>query len=360
MNANGIRTQKQLQADRFLRNKVMLLHEGEALPSIRKLMEQSGLKRVVLENSLQDFCRNRLLRAEPRRGYFRTGHRELELYRDTVDIIAGSEINYMESRNSFQNDLTQQLFKIGTEYHINMRIHRVKNHEPVTAYDTLIKKQQFRAAFLIAPASIEIEKLIRDAGVRCVVVCPRYPVVDGPAVTDGDDMMELQLNHLFRNGHRRIAYLHGVEREIPQFTPLLRRECFYRMMCERGYRVPPEFVISVWTSEEELRHNLERMFNRGEPPTALISDCMHLAQVYSFFKSRRLVLGRDVSLIAEGEEFDLRPRPTAVLNSHSAMAKLAWEMMENLLAGRNEVRIASAPLSLLDGDTVANLSRWNS
>ena len=87
---------------------------------------------------------------------------------------------------------------------------------------------------------------------------------------------------------------------------------------------------------------------------------MHLAQVYSFFKSRRLVLGRDVSLIAEGEEFDLRPRPTAVLNSHSAMAKLAWEMMENLLAGRNEVRIASAPLSLLDGDTVANLSRWNS
>ena len=266
----------------------------------------------------------------------------------------------MESRNSFQNDLTQQLFKIGTEYHINMRIHRVKNHEPVTAYDTLIKKQQFRAAFLLAPASIEIEKLIRDAGVRCVVVCPRYPAVDGPAVTDGDDMMELQLNHLFRNGHRRIAYLHGVEREIPQFTPLLRRECFYRMMCERGYRVPPEFVISVWTSEEELRHNLERMFNRGEPPTALISDCMHLAQVYSFFKSRRLVLGRDVSLIAEGEEFDLRPRPTAVLNSHSAMAKLAWEMMENLLAGRNEVRIASAPLSLLDGDTVANLSRWNS
>ena len=67
MNANGIRTQKQLQADRFLRNKVMLLHEGEALPSIRKLMEQSGLKRVVLEKSLQDFCRNRLLRAEPRR-----------------------------------------------------------------------------------------------------------------------------------------------------------------------------------------------------------------------------------------------------------------------------------------------------
>lgn len=359
MKINGIRSQKQFQADSFLRSKVMMLHEGEALPSIRKLMIQSGLKRVVLENSLQNFVRDQLLRAESRRGYFRTGHSEFEHLCDTVDIIACSEINYLEGPHSFMHLLARRLFEIGTDFHLNIRIFRVKYHEPITAYEKLLNEHQFRYAFLLAPVTIEIEKLIRDAGVRCVVVCPRYIAVDGPAVIDSDNMMELQLNYLFRNGHRRIAYLHSVE-AIPYYFPLQRRECFYRMMCERGYRVPPEFVISVWTSEEELRRNLERMFNSAEPPTALISDEMHLAQVYFFFKNRRLVLGRDVSLIAEGEGFDLRPRPTAVLNSHSAMAKLAWEMMGNLLSGRDDVRVASAPLSLLEGDTVADLSRWNS
>ncbi len=355
MSNHGIRNHKQQQADELVNSKIIRLDADEALPSIRNLMKDSGLGRIVLQNSINEAIARGLLRPEPKRGYFRTDTGNNRHNKKTIDIIACSEVNYFRVEG-FHSKLIQYLFHAGTNSDYSMRIHTVKYSDQVTAYLDLIQAKEICNCFLISPENREIHKLCKHAGAQCVVITPHYDIQEGPAVIDAPDIMDLHFNHLLKQGHRHIAYLYG-EGQIFSSVPYAARLAnYYRHMAEAGLKVLQEWVKPGWNSDQQLRLDLGKMLNSRPRPTAIIvDDTFHLPEIYAYLAARKLIIGRDISIIADGESCPLRPAPTLVFNSPRPIAELAWELLMNLMAGKPENRILAPKLFINPGASVASL-----
>ena len=191
-----------------------------------------------------------------------------------------------------------------------------------------------------------------------VEVMPASPVRRGPAVEDSPHMVDLQMDYLFSRGHRRIALLHEDREGQSSLVHVRRTLCYYRRMAEAGLKVLPEYVADTGHGGIGLQRTLERMFRASPPPTAVICNELWLPQLYTFFAARNMVIGRDISVISDGEEKSrLEPPPTLIRNSQEEIAALAWELMERLLAGNFEERILFPNLTLCERHTVNNKIR---
>lgn len=358
MNALGIRAQKKKQAEDFIRSYLIKLHHGQALPSIRQLMTMSGLGRIVIEQAIESYIEKKLITAEPRRGYFRTSKDNNLENNKVVHIIGCSCVGYLNCE-SFQNHLIQHLFQIGSDLGISMWVNSVSYYDTISTYTDLVVNKKIRNCFLISPENREIAKQMKQLGSQCVVIAPHYDIrngkTEGPAVIDADDLLEKQMNYLFKRGHKNIAFIYADGEYFSSFPHLARREYYYKSMAEAGIKIYPHWVIPAWSPEKKLRQDLEKMFLSNPRPSAVICHEYYLPLVYSFLNSIHLVIGRDVSVITDGEGSRLRPPPTIIKNTPQTMAEIAWDMMENLINGEDDCRILPQKLDIEEGKTVSSL-----
>ena len=355
MSHGGIIAQKQQQANEFIRGLLFRLGENETLPSIRTLMSRSGFGRVIIESALHYWMSRKVLAVKPRLGYYRTAVENFAHNQQSISIIACSCVNYLNS-DSFMNHLVQYLFEIGSKNNINMWVHAVSLEQPVSAYSDLVKEKSICNAFLICPENIEIVKSVQALGVNCVVMMPAYRLRVGPGVVDTPGMMDLQLDYLLQRGHRRIAYLYCDEEYYTQYSLAARREAYYRRMALEGIRILPEWVQPIWKSESEMRRNLDILLSPAIRPTAIICTDFYLPLIYGILAEKHLAIGHDIAVLSDGEDSRLVPAPTMVRNSCREISQLAWELMDNLRAGKTETRILSPVLRIQEGRSVFSVS----
>lgn len=357
MNRSGSRIEKQRQVNEFINLQVVRLAPGEALPPLRQLIRDSGFGQVMLQNSIRLCVERGVLEARPRQGFFRTATDSRRAGHRVVDIIACSENGYMEV-DGFMVRLIQFLFRNGTDRGYSMRIHRSNFEAKLSTYAELVRNYGIRSVFLVSPDNPEIARSIREQCAMAVEVMPTSPVRRGPAVEDSPHMVDLQMDYLFSRGHRRIALLHEDREGQSSLFHVRRTLCYYRRMAEAGLKVLPEYVADTGHGGIGLQRTLERMFRASPPPTAVICNELWLPQLYTFFAARNMVIGRDISVISDGEEKSrLEPPPTLIRNSQEEIAALAWELMERLLAGNFEERILFPNLTLCERHTVNNKIR---
>ena len=356
----GIRDTKRRRVSGVIRQQIMALRSGEALPPLRTMMQQTGCGRVVTERAISELENDGWLERRARQGIFRTDKLDNSVNSTIIDIIACSEIGYLRP-GEFLADLAQKLLHKFTQCGCSGRTHRVKLNEPVERYAELIEKYKIHNAVLIKPHNDVIVKIFDNACVRRVVLFPNAHPINGAILEDSPEMVPMQMEHLFALGHRRIGFISADVPEEEIHPPIFqrRREAYYRMMAERGCRVRTEWVISLSYDEKELCRRLDGMFNITEPPTAIAVPDVMMGAVYQYFNRRNMRIGRDISIIGfENYGIDkLRPEPTTIVNSTEIMAEETWQLLHRVMSGESVGQTVYVPLSLHPGQSTASLKR---
>jgi DNA-binding LacI/PurR family transcriptional regulator len=300
----GIRDTKRRRVSGVIRQQIMALRSGEALPPLRTMMLQTGCGRVVTERAISELENDGWLERRARQGIFRTDKLDNSVNSTIIDIIACSEIGYLRP-GEFLADLAQKLLHKFTQCGCSGRTHRVKLNEPVEDYAELIEKYKIHNAILIKPHNDVIIKIFDNACVRRVVLFPNAQPLNGAVLEDSPETVPMQMEHLFALGHRRIGFISADAHEEEIHPPIFqrRREAYYRMMAERGCRVRPEWVINLSYDEKELCRRLDGMFNISEPPTAIAVPDVMMGAVYQYFNRRNMRIGKDISIIGFDDIF---------------------------------------------------------
>jgi DNA-binding LacI/PurR family transcriptional regulator len=356
----GIRDTKRRRVSGVIRQQIMALRSGEALPPLRTMMLQTGCGRVVTERAISELENDGWLERRARQGIFRTDKLDNSVNSTIIDIIACSEIGYLRP-GEFLADLAQKLLHKFTQCGCSGRTHRVKLNEPVEDYAELIEKYKIHNAILIKPHNDVIIKIFDNACVRRVVLFPNAQPLNGAVLEDSPETVPMQMEHLFALGHRRIGFISADAHEEEIHPPIFqrRREAYYRMMAERGCRVRPEWVINLSYDEKELCRRLDGMFNISEPPTAIAVPDVMMGAVYQYFNRRNMRIGKDISIIGfENYGIDkLRPEPTTIVNSTEIMAEETWQLLHRVMSGESVEQTVYVPLSLHLGQSTASPKR---
>ena len=343
-----IRKKNHLKAKRYLSKLVRHLDVGAPLPSIRSMVSESGTGRRIIENSLQTMQEQGYLESKKRSGIYKTKEIPRKYNRLVVDIICCSEAGYLDSPNNFFATLRDKLCFEATSNDCLIRMHQVKENEPLNSYEKLIVDKDIHFAFLLAPHTSEIEKIFANYHVDTLTVLPRYQNPFGYAIIDSPDMVDIQMNHLFNLGHKDIAFIGDFQPEHASLVHLSRTMNYYRIMAENGYKVYPQWVVHNSYDTEYLNEKISLMFSETPKPTAVICCDMALPALYRFLVEHKINIGKDISVIScdNLEHLRLFPEPTTVINSRRVIAEMAWKMFEGIISNQKVQKIQYPPLSL--------------
>ncbi len=356
----GIRDTRNRQAEEYIRQCLANLNAGEALPPLRQMLQESQLGRNVLENAIRKFQNNNVLETRARSGIYLTGKKSDENADSIIDLVACAEIAYFESPNpdNFMVHLMNHLLAEAAQRNLTPRFHRISWYSQVSEYEKIIATYNIKNALLLMPHHNDVQKIFDAHDVAYAAVLPRYYPNSGPAVIDAPEVVEMQLKYLLKKGHRRIGFIHTVDLGFANITDLLRRESFYRIMSENGLPVRPEWVIHYSLKQEQLYERLDRMFATTPQPTALVISDWFLKPVYQYMKSRKMEIGKTISVIsADGLELEeFKPTPTSIINSTAKIAELAWTLLERRQHNPDMNSIDYIGLKLKEGQSVADLT----
>lgn len=350
----GVRTQRKRQAEAYVKEQLLPLSPGESLPSIRTMMKESGLGRVALDAAIKGMVERGLLETKKRSGICRTLNQDTSVSANVADIVFCSEINSLGG--VFFSTLAERLADEATKRGFSVRTHRIPLSAMASEYKTLIERVKIRNAILVTPQSEEIPKVFEHAMVNWISLFPRYLPSEGPAIADSPEAVPMQMKHLIGLGHCRIACIGELDMRAPSYTYLQRRESYYRIMAEHGFRIQSEWAAAGSYNEKELFAQLDAMFAKKPCPTAVIAPDRTIPSLYEWLDRNGFAVGKDVSVIGfdclETNE-SLRPHPASLVNSRALIAEMTWDALSAIAEGRKVKEIWHVPLSFCAGESVA-------
>ncbi|WEX74258.1 substrate-binding domain-containing protein [Sinorhizobium numidicum] len=160
---------------------------------------------------------------------------------------------------------------------------------------------------------------------------------------DNEGAVRRATSHLLDLGHKRIAMING----RPGRTFSLHRDKGYRdALSERGIPFDAR-LVAHGNFTDELGFRFARSFLEQSPrPTAFVAGSMMTALgIYRAVRSRGLVVGRDVSVIAHDDVFpyltaeNMGPSLSATRSSMRAAGARSADLVLQLLSGRPATEI---------------------
>lgn len=178
--------------------------------------------------------------------------------------------------------------------------------------------------------SAEIHHLLKDRGVKFVLLSPSQPVIGASAVAMDDRMAARQMTeHLIGLGHRRIGHIAGHEGHI---ATLLRRLGYEDAMMATGLGDGIEGLIA--NGRFRFRQAMEcadALLSRPDRPTAIFAANDHMAIAVMMAAHRKgLSVPEDLSVAGVDDTYMGRsvwPPLTTIAQPFDLMAKTAVEIL---------------------------------
>ena len=165
-------------------------------------------------------------------------------------------------------------------------------------------------------------------------------------------------SHLIRNGHRRIAFIHG------ELTSVTRKRIlgYYRALDEHGIVLPDDYLMEGKFHDPDYTRNCTKdLMDRSDPPTAIMypDDYAYLGGMAELEK-RGLQVPEDISVVGyDGIPLSqvLRPRLTtwyqdAVSIGREAAGKLIETIENRKTCAVEQIKVAG---KLLEGNSVKDI-----
>ena len=113
-------------------------------------------------------------------------------------------------------------------------------------------------------------------------------------VSDNISGMRDLLTYIYECGHRRIAYIHGLDSAVTSS----RLSSFYRTAEQLGLDIPDEYVLEApYRSTEGTAKMTEKLLDLKKPPTCILyPDDFSAFGGSNVIREHGLVIGRDISI----------------------------------------------------------------
>lgn len=329
---------------RELVRQLMAVQPGDPIAPIRTTIETLGVSRKMLESVLKEFYEKEMIESRQRQGLFRSPNAAPEHLLPVVDVFlwtaTGSPQSERLLRHSFFGDVLQTVASLLSQTNQAFRLHKLSQDYAFKQNDEIVNRSALRACILIhQPEESESSNNILDErAISWVSLFPQSAKENSRYILGAIDIVEKQLKHLWQLGHTKIGYLDGVNMSSITKVALLRRESFYRLMAEKGFRVNPDWVIYAENEDESVLAALSKMFSRKPYPSALILRDAQLAAAYHYFSCNGLIVGKDISIIGTDDlpiSEALYPKATTVRLSRMEAAKESIKSLYKVLEGEN-------------------------
>jgi DNA-binding LacI/PurR family transcriptional regulator len=354
---HGSRTRIKTQLNDYLEK----LNPGDALPPIRILAEMYKASPGRLNGILDDLAREGVIERRSRVGIFKAETMPEKKAAPYIDMVLSDYLT-IAGNGSFFGEILECFPEEAAKYHQGARVHRLPYDKLIPKYGELLSRKDIKACILLAPDRIETVMMLSRTGIPFVCVSPRVELkfYDCHSIYPSPQLMELQLNHLWKLGHKRIAFLHKNSPADSNFNLLQRSETFYRMMAEKGYKVEPHWVNYASGNQEiNTLHALESIFSTKPYPTAIIVNDNHLVTTYRFLVSRNMRIGKDVSVMGTDDlkcAALMHPAATTVSNSPYTILNMAINTLHKLNAGEKIEKDQYVPSKLIIRESTGPVS----
>lgn len=334
--------------ENYLRRHLLSAKVGQALPPVRSIMEDCSVSQATVQKIVSRFESEGILKSRPRKGIFKLGALAMHTLIPTVDLIGCGRLTKLQTAETFTAELTQVFNLQATQRGQSIRLHNVWADQPLSDYENLATGADVRGCILLSTKP-DIPRVFSERNVAWVSLYPAE-THGGPKILNPQNLTELQIDHLLKLGHRRIAKLDRLNPEAPGLTHLHRKSEYYRVMAEHGLRVDPNWVVFDGYEEKTAWNALEQMFSTTPAPTAVIVGDLSLGVTYRFLESRGLTVGRDVSVIATDDlaiASTVHPPATCTRIPLDYVARLALDMLEDVLHEQLTDPVRYAPVELI-------------
>lgn len=338
---------------KFLHREILRTPVGEALPSIRAIMNSCNVGQARVQEVLGELEDEGYVECRPRRGVFRSERSTLAESVPTLDFVACARIGGVDQPGTFTHELLAALNLEATERGHAMRVHQVHRGEPITAYDRIAARPDIRACLLFAPHSPEVIAAFQAHHLATLsLMPPSDETCLGHSIGEPVELVSRLLEHLEQHGHERIGYLERVYPNAPVQLSLHRRADYYRHMAERGLRVMPHWVADAGGNDEAALNAMAQLFSAKPEPTAVVLPSAAMPAAYRFLERTGRRVGHDVALAGIDENAacrSLHPEPTRAGIVQEATARLALDTLTAMLEGRGVPEQQPAPMRLTLG-----------
>ena len=306
---------------------------GEKLPSVRDLIAGSSSSRTAVETVLTELEKANYIRRLPRSGIIRLPQKQ----KLTFDVIACHEGGYMRCDfKNFLSEVVDKLFLSAKKRGYSLRMHFVGLNESVEHYCRIAELDDSDGFLLILPNASEIISLFKQTGKVFVAIFPEGKFPECDRVELSSSTVATQMQYLLTLGHRRILYLREEYPDYHARSLMFRRLEYSRLMSENGLQIPKHWKTAY--PPDNILYALKCSFSAEPMPTALIIWDRDAKTVYDFLKSRNLVVGKDVSVIATDGDLtltNLQPPVTTIISHIDHTIQSIWALVEKQLSGNH-------------------------
>lgn len=176
----------------------------------------------------------------------------------------------------------------------------------------------------------EVQELVRSE----IPVVTIDHVFDGriSVVSNNIQGMQELVEYVYRNGHRKIAYIHGERSSVT----INRMNTYYRTLQRYGVHIPDEYVQTAAYRDADLAAEATaRLLDLPDPPTCILypDDYAAMGGINEIYE-RGLKIPDDISIAGyDGSEIAqiLEPKLTTLCQDTKAIGKIAAEKLIELI-----------------------------
>lgn len=325
---------KHLRVYEELARRVRGMRPGEKLPPVRQLMGDYAVSQVTMDRALSALRDDGLLRREVGKGCFVTRPNkgsDAGRLPGQVEVLSFT-LEDEPANGSFHRDLMDKLSRLLGERHIGLRFRTLRPDAPMRDVEALLDRDRPVALIVINLFNPDVARAFRERRIPHALLFPNWPSdLPNSLYIDNQSLVRHWIDHLAEAGHRWIAHLHGVSREIYHRDMDERKNLLLAELGRRGLPVDPDLNVYGGFTVEEGYAAASHLLEQRHDLTAMVINDSIASGVYRAIADRGLVVGRDISVVGTDDlewAAHLDPPLTTTRLPRGSLAKRALQILE--------------------------------
>jgi DNA-binding LacI/PurR family transcriptional regulator len=331
---------------RFLEQRLRVAEPGAALPPTRQIMQQCGVGPHSVTAAVDSLKRRGLLDVRPSNGLYRPMQPapKAPFAVDLVYFVIDPGMAQMirgatPADDSFHGQVIDRFKSLSVDRDMALRVHVADGEEnSYTLCQRLSRDARVKACITVSVPELSMLRVLVDAYLPVVNLFPSsFALPENSVTTDPDAVVACQMKPLLEHGHRRIAYLHNVQKAYPHRDLQLRREAFYRMCAENGLKLASQYVHFAGWDRNFVDQVVREVLGLDPRPTAVICADQHLPSVYAAAGAVGLSIPRDLSVVGTDDKpisQQVQPSATTVRVPRREAVEAAFDLLNQVMNGR--------------------------
>lgn len=331
---------KKEYVDKYIYRQLVMLSDGEKLPSVRKMMKDCNTSQLTIQTVLKKYEKQKIIKSSDRRGFFKVKTEIKSSYFDELDLVYCEQIKDKDPLANFHVEFSHLLGKFCGENWRSVRMHFLEGDVNSENLARIAESSKCRACLVVSSPNDKIGKILDEHHITYVNLFPESLNIDLNSVNiiiDNKDVIQRQMNHLLELGHKKIAYMHSHNNYETVRDLFLRKEIFMEMALEKGLPIQPHWIQFGGYDSSSAKKAMCKVFAGKDKPSAVIASDYHIPGIYNFLNEFGLEPSRNFSVVGTDNLIISRiisPPATTLDISRAHAAELALSTLIKLLEGK--------------------------